>query len=273
MAYPDDYIKIDIKNPKRFGDVSLLIDRPDFIVELWDLRKKWNIDSKGIKKDNNKSWYAFPWLDEPKKLSKKQEQDALYLFNSLVYVEVGLNPIEEDKRLEKALKYCSEKIPQYASQFQFRFDVIQLRKRYKRYPNFDSIIAHALLYKNVTDSEYVTCELKLQYAGFDQSKPFKEPYPAIVFYPRATVEDITKIFREESEKILHEYETKYLNGKIFSPDTVSNIERDREWYWLHQLKLSYAQISELQTKQNGIASRDMVIKAIKRYEKLLAVNI
>lgn len=37
-------IEIDITDPRRFGDVALLVDKPEFLKQLYKLREKWKIE-------------------------------------------------------------------------------------------------------------------------------------------------------------------------------------------------------------------------------------
>lgn len=56
-------------------------------------------------------------------------------------------------------------------------------------------------------------------------------------------------------------------------DIITNIKRDRNWYWLHKNNWSYSRIQQEEQKSGKIYSRDAVIKAINRYKHLINTDI
>lgn len=67
--------------------------------------------------------------------------------------------------------------------------------------------------------------------------------------------------------LLTEFRNYKLRHKI--RDTISNIKRDREWYWLNKSGLGYDKIYKLEREKGNHLTEDAVRKAIKQYQKLL----
>jgi hypothetical protein len=82
---------------------------------------------------------------------------------------------------------------------------------------------------------------------------------AIVVYPDSTDKEVLEVFHD-------------FKKKMNIPDTISNIKRDREWYWLKKKGKSYYQIAIKENKGNELRAlndKEAIRKAIKQYEKRL----
>src|SRR3989338_4354957 len=104
----------------------------------------------------------------------------------------------------------------------FRFQVIGLREKYKRPPNFDRIIGNAILFNEVANEDYVTCEIGIESPNVESLPYFDDPRMVITFYPLVSEDDIRKIFLEKGEELIEQYERGFLGGHIINFDTMGN---------------------------------------------------
>jgi hypothetical protein len=157
----------------------------------------------------------------------------------------------------------------------FRYQVIELRKKYKRPPNFDQIIGAAILFNEVLDNDYVTCEIGIENPDVESLPYFEESKLIINFYPLTTADEIESVFEQRKQQLINEYERIYIGGSIVDYDTMGNIKRDREWYWL-RLKngLSWSGLHrEITAHSREVITQDGVVKAVKVYAKRLTMEI
>jgi len=115
-----------------------------------------------------------------------------------------------------------------------------------------------------------------------------ENYEYAILTPiEATEEEVVQQFRSMKQAVKKSLERNYppqgaqeLNQPM--SDTISNIKRDRKWYWMHQPKsdggegMSYYRIAlkePHQTKDSAWQHKELVRKAIKQYEIKLNINL
>ena len=277
MGKESGYTTIKIDDPKRFLDVAALVDRPDFITDILVLRKKWKINKPYLRK-KGQSWNELPLFEEqiPKKgdiLKRVDETEKSLQFMRDMFI-LKDQPEEDLKYKEQVMRAFRKKESwKRFPDLYFRYDVMRLRKKYKKPPNFDQIIISTALYATVIQSDYKTCEIGLFYPGDSLWQVFHETQPTLTFYPLVTIDEVKTLFQKEGEKVLKKYQDKYLKGMMFDHDTISNVARDRKWFWLKKQGLSYSQILKKAYEEGERLTRDAVIKAIKRYSKLLTVDI
>ena len=70
---------------------------------------------------------------------------------------------------------------------------------------------------------------------------FREPEMVIVITPETKVDEVTQLFKKDIPDLVHEFKER-IQSKRKLPDTISNIKRDRDWYWKHKAGLSYQKI-------------------------------
>ena len=110
MHTPDGHVDIQIDDPKKFLDVCSLLDRPDFILDVFALRKKWRI-TKFYPRIKNKLWQELPPFKE--QVPKEKEFTKKYKTTPGVY---GVDLTGQIKRLlrkakpEAVLRYFSKSI-------------------------------------------------------------------------------------------------------------------------------------------------------------------
>lgn len=252
-------IKIAVEDNNLFMKISFLLDRKDFLSDIYKARKELKIN----------------------KLLSRTEADLAY-----------------KKRQETAKKQYGIK-SKYTIEINFGFDaklegkIWDLIKKYKKSFTFFNIIKNAILCNSIADEDFATRIYKgktsfsfgeqvknrpcyFQLATPPEVKPLlKNPEvsssieldsaeAAIIITPETTIKDVISAYRMIKKRISNIYPNWY------SPDTISNIKRDRKWYWLKIAGWSYSKICK---NEDENTTRDSVIKAIKQYEKRLAVEI
>ena len=286
-------VKVMIDDPRKFAHVVTLLDRDDFLTDVYYLRKSWNL-IKPLSKNEYKDWDSFPGIryayDNKIELSQYKNERHKQLWDK--YKSVIPEGVIPQGGLEKLMWNLSDledmgieardeltelyKFELVTNLFEyFRFQVIGLREKYKRPPNFDRIIGNAILFNEVANEDYVTCEIGIESPNVESLPYFDDPRMVITFYPLVSEDDIRKIFLEKGEELIEQYERGFLGGHIINFDTMGNIKRDREWYWLKTCqKLSWSELHrEISTNSKEVITQDGVIKAVKTYAKRLQVEI
>lgn len=149
--------------------------------------------------------------------------------------------------------------------------VEELRKKYKKTQAFHLVIKSAILTGVVTEKEYASAYSTIIFPEDDDFFLQSEPNIAIIISPDAKIEDITKVFNKEIPQTKKLYIQKILKSKRVLPDTISNVKRDRQWYW-QKKNSSYGKVHKEIIKSQSI-TRDGIIKAIKQYEARLSVEL
>lgn len=186
----------------------------------------------------------------------------------------------------KRLKESVDKLPE------FRNDITFLALKYFRPSSFESVMLAAVLYGKITLKNYKPVKFKI----FDHDNWFKYSpgiTMTIILDQFTTKKELIDLFDKKFE-IYKEKLFKKVPGKLFGPiykelknsANITNIKRDRKWYWRNKDGESYAQIalSELneedRTKQlrhdnslTDVPGVESVKKAIQRYKKLITVDI
>lgn len=262
-------VNIRIQDTRRFADVALLLDRVDFLDNLHGLRKKWDSVIEVSQREKPH------WLEIDIPSTKDNSVEHVVLFEEAEEIlndEVRTDDVEKYEEDMRHFFFFLEDAFRALPKYDFQFDIVGLRKKYRKPGNFDRVIAHSLLYNEVSDDDYVVCEVKMganKREGIYDMSQFFYPDPTIVFYPGATLADIEQAFKNDGQRILKEYEDKFMKSTYSKTDTMNNIKRDRSWYWLKKQGLSYGQILKSAEKEGERLTRDGVIKAVKRYEKML----
>lgn len=231
----DTKIEIKTENERHYYDISLLVDKPDFIEWVLQLRNKWKIH-KLFSPDNYNDFYSHIW-----KVSGKN-------WNS------------------------------------FQKDIEKVRTTYGRLPNFDEVIIYAIAFTEIPDDIYKSCYLETIVDPDDPENETKYKY-AIIVTPDTISDDVPKVLSEFKKKVKAGLEQKKNAGVMEktvanyqfelgpnykpTPRGVSNIIRDRNWYWQHKNGLSYQKIWVATPRNVNTSNRDGVIKAIKAYTERL----
>jgi hypothetical protein len=277
-------IEVLITDSRRYAHVVFLLDRDDFLKDMNKLRKKWKI-KKLLDKKDYEFWDNFPGFVyiEKNNISlprfKNKEHENLYQKNKkivdsgnlekLMWNLTDLENLGTIKRDELTILYKYEVI---SSLFElFRFEVAELRKKYKYPPNFDQIIGCAVLFGTVTDDDYSLCEVVMNYPDVEYLPYFEEPKMQINFYPLTKPEEIMKAFEQAKDSLINRYEKQFIGGKHIDHDTAPNIKQSRDWYWRKKLNsFSWAKLhQDIVSKNEVFITVEGSRKAVEKYKQKL----
>lgn len=241
------HIEIDVEDNWRYTQLALLVDRDDFLRDLYKIRQTLHL-AKPISSDK-----LFEY-----EVNEMKRRDFVKRRSAEVKV---IAPYRSDCLRSESLV----------------FDLVRKYKRSDSY--FHAIYAAVITGKIQTENlptNTASCELIFPEYYYHQVKlGNKDPQIAILLSPESSRNDVIEAYREGFQKVLEEYRHR-MRAQYRNPlfvDTISNIKRDREWYWLNKQGMSYGQIANLTNKQRRVISTDGVIKAIKQYKKNLKIPI
>lgn len=231
-------IDISIKDNWKYGEIAFLVDREDFLRDVKKARKELGVTKLVPYKQVN-SWLNKQYRQETKDFKVKKGK---FSRGTVYSVPAGKVDIKIENLLAK----------------------------YRKPSTFFLPILYSILGGIVTDSEYsITAYCEIIYPEI--SVP--EPKVAIIIHPETKPKEVEKLFKTKIPEALGEYKKYILKTKRTLPDTISNIRRDRHWYWLKKKGLSYTQVHKRAEKEGEAITRDGVIKAIKQYEKRLVMEL
>lgn len=260
-------IKIQIEDGRRFADVAFLLDRDDFLKDVVKIRKSSGLAVQTY--DSSKHWTDDRW-NTPIEARLKHSEATQELENQLQDLNYMLDlSIEEKIDVLEKFRKADRILPENA----FRQDIQRIRKKYKKAPNFDRIIAHAVLYGEVRDEDYITCDIEIDRPEVDIVDYDREARVVVVIYPNVKPIDVAKIIQEKSEKVFKEYQEKWLRGSLVNYDTRGNIKRDRKWYWMNKSGRGYTKISKHAETEGVSISWSGVREALNAYRGMLTLKI
>ena len=261
-------VEIKIKDYKYYTDVALLVDREDFLNDLFKLRKKWGLDKGLLKYDQKKLWSSFPWRNTKEQATKHLKTIAP--FEKRMENAVLMDTLVQQGRFEKFMNEY-EKARRILPSEDFYLDIQQLRKKYRRPFHFDQISGHAVIYGIVRNEDYVPCEMEILEPELEFYQYFKEPELIIKFSPLAKNEDIRDLLIKEVAKKRMEYEKSVLGGILPKDTAKTSIRKHREWYWLNKKQgVSHGKILEME--KNKYAD-NTIAKGIQRYKEKLSIRL
>lgn len=264
-------IKIGVKDNFKHTQIAFLVDRSDFIKDVIYLRKKWLKSEKPFLSKSFEEW--FNTLK-----SHNKTRDLLLRDNrkigekSLVAKKmISEGRKEEAKKVIDELQILFRELPN----LDFKGDLGETLTKYQVPSTCFKAVARAIISNEVSDSDWQFYNLMLKPSGLEQeqiipSKNNLEPVCEIRITPHMPKTDWDNIYKTNIEKIKDLYRNSPLGYKVYAKDTISNIKRDRDWYWKKtNEKLSYGEILKLASENGERISRQGVIDAIQRYKKNL----
>lgn len=256
-------IDILIKDNKEFGDVAFLVDKPAFLKAIDRLRKKWGLQQL-ISKDKFREW-KYKLIDQRE--DKQKEQEVL-----------KKQPI--DHLSDADLEFLKEQIERVMPDIDFECDVRDLRIEFNKPETFDDAIAYAIVCGVIPDGVYNST-----YWATDLSIPTpirlqdRTSRVAIYVTPQSQKEDVLRVFKEAKSRVFKPRGDGYNPFfSLYNKDEITNIKRDRDWYWRHLNGRSYKAIA-IEDNKSRLKDRywiedytEMVRKAVKRYQKALTAT-
>ena len=251
-------IDIQVDNPRRFSRIAYLVDRDDFLLHIHKFRKQLGIE-KPISIDDLNSWRA----KEPFKPSK-----------------ITKNPIRDVSGVP--LYYCIQGFP---SEEITKF----LLQKYHRWSNYFLVIYYALVCGVVPDDSLsieATCQLiRPDDYYYQVQQGITDPSIAIFVTSRTTKKELLLVYKHVLPGVIEQYKKITKTKDTSFPDTISNIKRDRKWYWLHKngktyQQIAYETIGPKLENQNSVKYneriadyREMIRKAIGQYDKRVNISM
>lgn len=204
-------VTIDIEDKRLFTQVAFLVDRPDFIQKVHEIRKEYKIDAK-MQSTN----YFKTVSDE--ELRQLQQRSDIYKVAA------------------------------------------KIRQKFKYPPYFDDFIVQTILFNRV---HAIRQTKTVTHLAKTITTPLSKPdlsenhlEMAIHITPLSTKKDVLKAF-EETKQVSTEYEHTHQLSKVLDQDTLTNIERDRRWYWRVQKDNGYQKlINKLNNRPDTHISKD-----------------
>lgn len=265
MSIP--YIKITIKNPRRYTQVAFFVDRDDFLKDIVTVRKRLKITTL------------------PYTFSKLPYAEA----NNVVdYYHRGIASIYDVSECFKDICtkehiWLTDLSRPLATAVAFAESLL---RKYNKGRLYLPVALSAILTGVIRDDDFsstriVTIGKKDAQRIMDEfeddetiiaiqvnreSKPVevKDVFAAIQAYYFGEKKPNTDLVGLISDNASHD--------KL--PDTISNIDRDRRWYWQNKNGLSYKKIWMQSPRNERTYDESGVIKAINQYkDRLTAVSL
>ncbi len=236
-------IKIEIKtqNKRHYYDISLLVDKEEFIEWIVDLRKKWKIEKlftpeqyadfdSHIMKVSNNNWSSFLADIEQirTRFGRLPNFDRVIIY-ALAFTEIP-DGLYNSCYLEEIIDSGD---PELSDGSKNKYAIILT-------PNttMDDIAGVLKEYQAKTKK------------GLAQKKD-----------------------KKVMEEAVSKYEFEWGPSYTPPPRIIDNVIRDREWYWLKEQGHSYAQIWKTALQRGEAITRDGVIKAIQAYKQRIGAEI
>lgn len=246
-------IKIKTKNNIAYQEMAILLDKPDFLQMLPDLRKIYKVKEL---LSLNKYFVGTDYFRPETEFEVK-----IYL------------------KKYKRIKEFKERFPE---QFEFIrsgqvtdptgaliLECNLLCFEFNRPLFFAEIICQAIFCGTVDNTFYKATEAKVLDIGEMGGSELTLPQAAILISPTSRYKDIKAAFRKARKFIETDERLSYYQPRV---DTVSNIRKYRHWYWERLKEKKYKEIADDwcdKHEKETITYLD-VIKGVKTYKKLLA---
>ncbi len=275
---PIKIIKIKIEDNSKYPDVAILVDRNSFLQYVKEIReilklpvlpKKYKAWEKRQSHFEFTQYYKFAkWFINVYKDAGKQENEAVGILEWVV------KSVKKEKGLFTAVDAL-------------RKASICLCSRFKKEYNFIPVVESAIAKNVVEEKDYETAFLSL-YAPSTSEKDKESLNPeeqelykspkyhtfALYFGFYTTKTEIDHILQTKLPSLKEKYKemANSWGWNLVNQDVITNIKRDRNWYWLYQELKSYSKVTEKVNQEGFSITRDGVMKAIQQYRKCLTME-
>lgn len=257
-------IKIQIDDNKKFGDVCFLLDSGDFIARAELIRKKLGLAERFHGTFNE--WKLRNSSDEQERLLDK-------LFHK---VDIG-----DKEKITKELASITpsdehlEKVAMDGVTLMGLHIEIEKLHDFFAFPDLlNDIVFASMLCDTMSDEDYSLARIDFFDTSSNPQSPRskRRPYFGIEITPWTRMSDIEAIFKIK-DKFKLDYCAFYGQFDFhLDKDSISNIKRDREWYWRNKNGESYLDIARAEANKYEIAPDDLkgsIAKAIGQYKRRL----
>lgn len=259
-------ITISCKNKLAYQDCAYLVDKPDFLLSLADIRNKYNIKNF-IPINKFQDW----WLDKISEDLNEYGTKRKMLDEAEKLFATSTGKPSNDEEIFNSQPYTTR----------FDWETRLLTRRYQRPSYFHLVIKHAIVCNQVDDSSWEPTFADVRPWELPTDE-YLMPEVVIVLSPMTTITDIEKAFKDAQKLFTKNKHLRYFSEVRNTP--ADEIFRDREWYWENISGNSYVDIAlSITSKQikdaylTGSYGRDYipelekVRQAMKRYKKLLKI--
>lgn len=265
-------VQIDISDKRLFAQIAFLVDSPTFLDLIQKVRTKFQI-AIPFASGNLDSWHnhvlklAGYDLDTYWKMEKIEPDNKEWKIKSdwLKATEqnfVRMTQIEND----------------------FMGAIAKIRKLHHYPVLFDSVIRQAILFHRITD--FKTAMAVLTYNNMPTTPDEDDPIMAIIITPHSSKSDVLSAFGD-AQKLKKQYEFANPLDKKLDKDTVTNIERNRNWHWSQYSGNTYKEIlndwndtctfyregkehpNGQKCEYCGLENQNMIERAVARYRQNL----
>jgi hypothetical protein len=247
-------ININCKNTLAYQDIAYLVDKPEFLSLLTELRAKYQI-KKLIPLNDFENWY----------LKKLKEDLRIYGTEKKMLSEA--KRLYGDKNKKPTDKELFDSWPYHQK---FDWETKLLTRKFNRPSYFNLIIKQAIVCGEVDDASWqptyaTVLPQELPLDGNDL------PEVVIVISPMSRLTDVEKVFKEEVPNIFKNEKWKFKYQITVKKDTTVNIIRDRNWYWLslEGKEPRYIYNNDIDNPKSNNIYLEAVTKAITRYKEKL----
>lgn len=137
----------------------------------------------------------------------------------------------------------------YRKYEEFEIDIRDLRIRFNRPETFDEVISYALVCGEIPDEIYNSTYYEVESGVLPERLQSKTTRVAIYITPQSQQEDVLRAFSEVKKRIFKARNDGYdAFFSLYDKDEITNIKRDREWYWRNLEGESYKKIAIAENK-------------------------
>ena len=262
-------IKINVEDNFKYTQIAFLVDRDNFLEDVIEYRKKWLKTDKPFLTKSFEEW--FNTLKEPGKTRDflLGQNAAIKRKSLLAKGLIQQRKRDEAKRVTSELQILFRELPN----LDFKGDIETSLVRYKVPSTCYKTIARAIISNEIRDSDWQFYDVVLKPPDLEpeQILPSRnriEPVCELTITPYISRKDWDYIYRTNIEKIKVLYQNSPFGYKVYGKDTISNIKRDRKWYWANKNGISYNDIW-IKLENSLGTSNDYIAKAIQQYKKNL----
>lgn len=244
-------VEIDIEDNRAYTQVAFLVDRADFLEDLKQLRDRFKIrvPFNFTHVNSFQDHFAEVLGFDPNTIRDLERQERLATksiidLNDVNFESQLLQYEHANKAVNKQLRAKGKKVSQLETDFDNSLK--EVRRKYRYPPMFDIVVSHSVLYGKVSsfktaEAEFLEIPSSPTPESIDILRP-RDPYMVIVVTPYSSEKDIKEAFKKCCTDIRNIVERKYPVYQSISTDTLTNIKRDRDWYWAKYNHMSYEDI-------------------------------
>lgn len=245
MNFTRPLIKIKAKDSSKYAQIAYLVDRQDFIADVFFIRKKLNI---------------VPTLHQ---LIEKEE---IKIRKAIIRQSVAASVFRVNTRSNVKEKSVDEYFHEFTN----------LLSRYHRPTYFYNVVKFAILSGEVWEKDLRDTVMPSggTLHGYNMwpsdsavSMTLNPWEVAIVIYPETKQTEVIELF-----KMIQETRGSNPSWKPFDTK-VNNIKRNRRWYWLNKQGVGYQTLAKMEEKKKIFIGWGGIRDSIKIYETNVSVPL